>query len=219
MTLLPLARRASGASIALMASSEEVLSYWFGSAAPDEPPGPAEMQRWFRGGEAVDSEIRQRFGADVERARKGELNDWAETPRGRLALIVLLDQFSRNLHRGSGEAFAKDAVALQLAVEGLDRGQDEELSSVEQLFFVLPLEHAEDLAMQNRALAYFEGWLKTVPVALQGMGKGVCDFARQHREVIARFGRFPTRNQALGRTSTPDEETHVSEAKAAGRPV
>lgn len=214
-----LARGGSGASIAVMASSEEVLTYWFGSAAPDEPPGPDRMQLWFRGGEAVDQAIRQRFGDDVERARKGELAGWAETPRGRLALIILLDQFSRNLYRGSAEAFAKDALALELAVEGLDSGQDKALSCIEQLFFVLPLEHAEDLAMQDRALAYFKGWLKAVPAALHGMGQGVRDFAQQHRDVIARFGRFPTRNQALGRPSTPDEETHVREAKAAGRPV
>ena len=177
------------------------------------------MQLWFRGGEAVDQEIRERFGDDVQRARGGELDGWAETSRGRLALIILLDQFSRNLYRGSAEAFAEDARALKLAVDGLDSGQDKALSSIEQLFFVLPLEHAEDLVMQDRALAYFEAWVKAVPAQLQGMGQGVCDYARQHRAVVARFGRFPTRNQALGRSSTPEEEAHVRDAKAAGRPV
>lgn len=177
------------------------------------------MRLWFRGGAEVDREIRERFGADLARARRGELNAWADTARGRLALIILLDQFSRNVYRGSGEAFASDALALQLTLEGLERGQDRALSCVEQLFFVLPLEHAEDLAMQDRMVAYVDTWAQNLPQTLQGMAQGVRDFARLHREVIARFGRFPTRNAALGRSSSPEEEAHVREAKAAGRPV
>ncbi len=199
--------------------SEQVLSYWFGSAPAGEPPASELMKRWFGGGPDVDREIRERFGADVEQARRGELDGWAETPRGRLALILLLDQFSRNLYRGSGEAFARDAQGLKLALEGLDRGDDAALSSVEQVFFVLPLEHAEDLAVQERMVAYSEAWLRSLPASMRGMGQGVFDYARQHRDVIARFGRFPTRNQALGRASTPEEEAHVRDAKAAGRPV
>jgi uncharacterized protein (DUF924 family) len=202
-----------------MASSEDVLAFWFGAGPKDEPPGPDRMALWFQGGEQTDRQIRERFGEDVERARNGELNDWAETARGRLALIILLDQFSRNVYRGSGEAYAKDALALKLTLEGLERGQDAELSCVEQLFFVLPLEHCEDLAMQDRMVAYMEECVQRAPEALKNMAQGACDFARLHREVIARFGRFPTRNQALGRASTPEEEAHVRQAKAAGRPV
>lgn len=202
-----------------MASVEDVLAFWFGPAPKDEPPGPARIRLWFQGGENVDREIRERFGEDVERARRGELNEWAETAHGRLALIVLLDQFSRNLYRGSGEAFAKDALSLKLTLEGLEMGHDQALSFVEQLFFVLPLEHCEDLAMQDRMVTYVSSWAGRVPEALKPMAEGVRDFAQQHRAVIARFGRFPTRNQALARVSTPEEEAHVSEAKAAGRPV
>jgi uncharacterized protein (DUF924 family) len=202
-----------------VASSEEVLAFWFGTASPAEPPGPNEFRRWFEGGEDVDRQIRERFGDDVERARRGELNQWAETPRGRLALIILLDQFSRNLHRGSAEAFANDSASLRLALDGLDSAQDEVLSCVEQLFFVLPLEHAEDMAMQDRVVAYLERWAKRLPAEVTGMSQHVLDYARLHRDVIARFGRFPTRNRALGRVSTEEEEAHVREAKAAGRPV
>jgi uncharacterized protein (DUF924 family) len=202
-----------------VASSEEVLAFWFGAAPLAEPPGPDRFRLWFQGGEEVDRQIRERFGDDVERAARGELNSWAETPRGRLALIILLDQFSRNLQRGSAQAFANDAAALKLALEGLDRGQDAALSCVEQLFFVLPLEHAEDISMQDRMLAYLDTWAKRLPESLKGMAQVTRDFAQQHRDVIARFGRFPTRNQALGRVSTPEEEAHVREAKAAGRPV
>jgi uncharacterized protein (DUF924 family) len=202
-----------------MSTSDEVLLFWFGSASLDAPPDAERMRLWFGGGDDVDREIRHLFAADVESARRGELNDWAATPRGRLALIILLDQFSRNLYRGSGEAFAKDALALELAVDGLDSGADRALSSIERMFFVLPLEHAEHLPQQDRVLAYFEAWLEELPEGLRGMGPGVRDFARLHRDVIARFGRFPTRNQALGRVSTPEEEAHVREAKAARRPV
>jgi len=202
-----------------MATIEEVLVFWFGAGTRDEPPTPDRVKLWFRGGEATDREIRERFEADVERARNGELNAWAQTPRGRLALIILLDQFSRNLYRGSGEAFAKDPAALKLTLEGLESGQDKELSCAEQLFFVLPLEHSEDLAMQDRMLAYMDALTRNVPEALKPMAEGAREFAQQHRKVIERFGRFPTRNQALGRASTPEEEAHVREARAAGRPV
>lgn len=202
-----------------VASSEEVLAFWFGTAAPDEPPGPDKFRLWFQGGEEVDRQIRERFGDDVERAGRGELQQWAETPRGRLALIILLDQFSRNLHRGEAAAFANDSAALKLTLEGLAAGHDQALSCVEQMFFVLPLEHAEDLAMQERMLGYLDNWAKRLPAALTGIAQGVREYAEEHRQVIARFGHFPTRNQALGRVSTPEEEAHVREAKAAGRPV
>lgn len=202
-----------------MTTSEEILEFWFGAQPQSEAPASYRMQLWFQGGAEVDQEIRQRFGADLERARQGELSDWAQTPRGRLALIVLLDQFSRNVYRGAVEAFASDALSLQLTLEGLDRGHDKALSCLEQLFFVLPLEHAEDLAMQDRMVAYLDSWAKEQPEALKGMTQSVRDFAQLHRQVIARFGRFPTRNAALGRSSTPDEEAHIREAKAAGHPV
>jgi len=202
-----------------VATSEDILAYWFGDVAPSGAPPEDKVRLWFQGGAEVDREIRERFGQDLERARKGELDDWARTPRGRLALIVLLDQFSRNVYRGSGEAFASDAQSLQLTLDGLDAGDDRALSCFEQLFFVLPLEHAENLAMQDRMVAYLDDWAENQPEALQGMTRGVRDFAQLHRQVIARFGRFPTRNAALGRTSTPEEEAHVREAKAAGRPV
>lgn len=202
-----------------VASSEEVLSFWFGTASQLDPPPADRMRLWFRGGPEVDLEIRERFGADLERARKGELDAWANSAHGRLALIIVLDQFSRNAYRGSGEAFVSDALAQKLTLDGLDRGHDQGLAPFEQLFFILPLEHAENLALQDRALSYFEDWAKRVPDALQGMARGALDFARLHRDVIARFGRFPTRNRAVGRTSTPEEEAHVRAAEAAGRPV
>lgn len=202
-----------------MSRSEEVLAFWFGPSTSAEMPGPDRMRFWFGGGEDVDREIRERFGADVERARRGELNAWAETARGRLALIILIDQFSRNLYRGSADAFSKDPMALELAMTGLDRGDYAALGPFEQMFFALPLGHAEDLPAQNRAVALCEAWARSLPEALQGLGQSALGHSHAHRDVIARFGRFPTRNQALGRISTPEEEAHAREARAAGRPV
>lgn len=200
-----------------MSGSEDVLSYWFGPNAGT--PTPEQTQRWFAGGEAVDREIRERFGESVEQARRGALADWAQTARGRLALIILIDQFSRNVYRGSAEAFSKDRVAVELTLAGLDNGHFAALAPWEQMFYLLPLEHAEDPALQRRCVELFEAWAKALPPELQSMGQGTLRFAHLHRDVIARFGRFPTRNQALGRASTPEEEAHVREAKAAGRPV
>ncbi len=200
-----------------MTRSEDVLSYWFGSGA--EPPGPERMQLWFAGGESVDRAIREQFGAEVELARAGALDDWAETPRGRLALLILIDQFSRNLYRGSAQAFSKDHEAVELALAGLANGHYSSLTASEKMFFLLPFEHAEDLALQDRGVALFEELVATSGPALQSMAQGALSFARMHRDVIARFGRFPTRNAALGRASTPEEAAHVQEAKAAGRPV
>lgn len=200
-----------------MNRSEEVLAYWFGSEA--DVPGAERMQLWFAGGEAVDREIRERFGADVEQAHRSELDSWAETARGRLALIILLDQFSRNLYRGSEKAFSRDAQAVELTLAGIERGHYSQLSICEKLFFLLPLEHAENLALQDRSLGLFEDLVQSSSPELRGIVQGALGFARQHRDVIARFGRFPTRNEALGRPSTPEEIEHVRQAKAAGRPV
>jgi uncharacterized protein (DUF924 family) len=201
-----------------MSRAEEILTFWFGSATGDAPPGD-RFKLWFQGGEDVDRTIRAQFGADVERARSGALQSWATTARGSLALIVLIDQFSRNLYRGSGEAFAKDDVARELTLTGLANGFYDQLGSFEQMFFLLPLGHSESLEHQDRALALCEAWVVALPAALKGLGEGALQHARQHRDVIARFGRFPTRNAALGRKSTPEEEAHIAEAKAAGRPV
>ena len=200
-----------------MSRSEDVLSYWFGASS--SPPGPDRMQLWFGGGDAVDRAIRERFEADVEQARAGALDAWAETARGRLALIVLIDQFSRNLYRGSAQAFSRDSKALELALAGIDNGHYAALGTCERLFFLLPLEHAEDLALQERCVALFEELAQSSPSEMQDMVRGSLDFAREHRDVIARFGRFPTRNDALGRVSTQEELAHVRQARAGGRPV
>ena len=187
---------------------EEVLSYWL----PEDDIFDADwetfgrqMQWWFKGGTEVDREISERFGPVLEQARREELDSWAETPRGRLALVVVLDQFSRNVYRASPLSYSQDERALQLAVEGIDAGMDRELSPMERIFFWMPLGHSEDLALQERVVRHQEEETANASPHLRSMAEFGVSQARAARDVIARFGRHPHRNEILGRTSTPEE--------------
>ena len=157
------------------------------------------------GGPEVDREITERFGETLEQARRGELDHWAQTARGRLALIVVLDQFSRNVYRGSPLSYAQDDKALQLAVEGIERGMDRTLSPPERFFFWLPLGHSEDLALQERSVLHAEEEAAKVPSHRRAGAEFEVSQAKATRDVIARFGRHPHRNEILGRESTPEE--------------
>ena len=202
-----------------MSDAETVLAYWFGDER-DPIDGMAALERrggkWFYGGPEVDREIAARFGGDLERARRGELDDWAEAPRDRLALIVLLDQFSRNVFRGTPLAFAQDGQAQRLAVSGLEGSMDKDLALHERLFFSMPLAHAEDPVLQERGVAYVERVVAEAPVAVRPFYERGAELARKHHDVIARFGRFPSRNATLGRASTPEEITYLEELKITG---
>ena len=169
-----------------------VLEWWF-----DEATRPS----WFERSDAYDQAVAERLGGLHERARAGALDGWAVTPHGLLALVILLDQVPRNIHRGTPEAFATDAKALALARLGVDRGFDRDMGPDERLFLYLPFEHAEDLADQERSVALF-----------RALGDPTyLDYAIRHREVIARFGRFPHRNVILGRASTAAERQFLEE--------
>ncbi len=190
-----------------MSSPEEVLSYWFpeGFNEADPQTRRRQAQRWMRGGPEVDREITERFGETLEKARRGELDHWADTPRGRLALIVVLDQFSRNIYRDLPLSYAQDEKALQLAVEGIERGMDRTLSPPERFFFWLPLGHSEDLALQERGVSYAEEEAANAPSHLRARAEFGVSQAKAARDVIARFGRHPHRNEILGRESTSEE--------------
>jgi uncharacterized protein (DUF924 family) len=182
--------------------AREILAFWFG----EDPDGPLHNQsRWFKRAEAFDAEIRARFGARLERAAAGAYRAWWAQPRSALAFVVLTDQFSRNVHRGSTRAYAQDPLALRCTSEGLARGLERALTPVERWFFYLPLMHAESLALQQRSLALFRALAAGGPPALRKTLQDVLGYAEAHHEVIARFGRFPHRNAALGRESTPEE--------------
>jgi uncharacterized protein (DUF924 family) len=175
----------------------EVIDFWFG--APDSPERGRPRKRWFEKSEAFDAEIRSRFLGLYERAAAGELSRWEGTPLAALALAVVLDQFPRNMFRGTAGAFAADPLALRTAQNIVARGFDVPLRPVERWFAYLPFEHAENLAAQHRALELFGA------LAQDSGSKGTIDYAQKHYSIISRFGRFPHRNAILGRDSTPEE--------------
>jgi len=186
-----------------MATSDEVLDFWFGDA--DSPAHGHFRAEWFRKDAEFDSEIRRRFLPAVEAALAGGLDDWRRTPQGALALLILLDQFPRNLFRGEARAFAGDARARAVADALLARGWDKELAGVERIFVYLPFEHSEEMADQERSLALFGALADELPGFADTL-----DYAHRHQAVIARFGRFPHRNAALGRTSTAEEAAFLA---------
>lgn len=178
-----------------------ILEFWFGSADLQGLPSPDTRKRWFAGGPAFDEEIRARF-AELPDA---PVEAW-EGDAGLLAAVIVLDQLPRNLYRGQARAFAYDARARALALAALDRGQDRNFSPSLRAFLYMPLEHAEDLALQNRSVALFEALAAEAPPDDPHAVRMMAPFAHKHREQIRRFGRFPGRNLALGRADTEDEQ-------------
>jgi uncharacterized protein (DUF924 family) len=189
-----------------MDEAAAVLEFWFGACGPDGALDPSRQKMWFGDGKKYDVGIRERFGALHQRACRGELDaEWCKTPRGRMALLVLLDQFSRHVHRGTALSFAQDPAAQRLALDGVKGGADRELIPAQRSFFYLPLEHAEDVELQLLSVRCFEDLARAVAPAHQKDYDSFLDYARRHLEIIKRFGRFPHRNAILGRASTPEE--------------
>lgn len=195
-----------------MNGPEEILSYWFppGYDADGEALSRRSMW-WFRGGPEVDEEITRRFAPVLERARRGELDFWADTPRGRLALIIVLDQFSRSVYRDTPLAYAQDPTARRLAFEGFEAGMLRDLADAERLFFMIPLGHSENAAMHDLSVRLREEEVANAPQHLRSWHEVVLYQIEGHRDVIARFGRHPHRNEILGRPSTPEELEYLRE--------
>lgn len=176
-----------------MTHAKEVLEFWL------EEIGPAG---WYAADNAVDAQIRERFSTLVEQAVAGELDGWAESPSGALGLLILLDQFTRNLHRGEADAFAGDPRARDIARTAIGKNDDLQTAEPGRQFFYLPFEHSESLADQDWSVTLFKTRMETLTDELMW-------HAEQHREMIVRFGRFPFRNAALGRESTAEEATFM----------
>ena len=183
---------------------ETILDFWFGEDTDDSVVAKNKSALWWSKNPDVDAEMRQRFESLVHRAAGGELSSWQSSPRGHLALILLTDQFPRNIYRDSPRAFAYDRHALALCIDGIDQGVDLQLRPIERVFFYLPLEHAESLEYQDSSVRQFRRLLDEVGAG-QKVFEEYLDFAVRHRDVIARFGRFPHRNKILGREPTSDE--------------
>jgi uncharacterized protein (DUF924 family) len=179
--------------------AQQVLDFWFG------PAPHAARGEWFRKDPAFDAAIRARFGDAVEAAIAGAHGDWAETPHGALARVLLLDQFTRNIYRDTPRAFAGDALALATAAGAIDAGLDRSLDRFERSFLYLPFEHAEDGAMQERSLALFSR------LAQETGETSALEWAEKHAAIVRRFGRYPHRNEILGRASTAEEIAFLQE--------
>ncbi|HEX4377147.1 MAG TPA: DUF924 family protein [Steroidobacteraceae bacterium] len=189
----------------------EVLQFWFGVRPYRAHQVQTHARLWFGGSRApevkpqTDELVRERFGDLARQAANGALKAWESGPRRRLALILLLDQFPRNIHRGRPEAFAQDRRALELALDGMQLGGDATLDPVERIFFYMPLMHAENRDIQDESVAAFIRLRAEAPAELEDFFEASLESAREHRELIARFERFPHRNHILGRENTADE--------------
>jgi uncharacterized protein (DUF924 family) len=188
-----------------LATPEEVLSFWFGRPATSEAELMTRMHRWFRGGAELDEEVARHFGPTVEAALRHDLDGWASTARGRLALVLLLDQMTRSLYRDDPRAYTGDAHAQALSVEAFDCGTHRELGFVERMFLAMPMVHAEDFALQERVAQLATELAAGAPPEYRVVGAMALEQTAKYFGVIRRFGRFPHRNTILGRTSTPEE--------------
>lgn len=190
---------------------EAVLEFWFGSNPDDAAIAKEKSALWWSKNPQVDDEIRGRFEGLVAKAAAGELSYWEATPAGRLALILLTDQFPRNIYRDSPRAFAYDAKALAWCLDGIEQHVDRKLRPIERVFLYLPLEHAESLEHQDKSVKYFGELVSIVDEPDKAVFKEYLDFAIRHRDIIARFGRFPHRNKILGRQFTAEEIAFLNE--------
>ena len=191
---------------------QPLLDWWFGADPGTASEVAAARQRlWFGKRDSQDHEAEVRFGALVEQALAGELQGWADEPQGWLAQLILLDQLPRMIFRDTPRAFAGDRLARPLLQEGLESGWDRQLAPIQRVFAYLVYEHAEDLAMQNRAVELFSDLLNQAAADERALFADFLDFAERHQRVIARFARFPHRNAVLGRASTDEEQAFLRE--------
>ncbi len=182
---------------------QEILDFWFGR---EDDPGYGEFRdAWFQKNEDFDNEVQTRFRDDYEQAANGERDDWRDEAHSALALVILLDQFPRNMFRGDGQTYATDAKALETAEYAIERALDRELPAFQRMFLYMPFMHSEDVGVQRRSVEIF-GRLATEDGA-----PDLTSYAVGHRDIVERFGRFPHRNAILGRETTPEEAEFLTQ--------
>jgi uncharacterized protein (DUF924 family) len=188
---------------------QAIIDFWMGDAASSVEALGRRNRFWFSADPKVDAEIRLRFGGLLATEAAEVYQSWKATPRGRLGLILLFDQFPRNVYRGTATAFAFDHKALALSRSGIDAELDRSLGALERMFFYMPLQHAEASEAQDLSVALFEALTVSCPPEQRAYFQQSLSFAREHRDLIARFGRFPHRNQVLNRESTGEETAYL----------
>jgi uncharacterized protein (DUF924 family) len=184
---------------------EEILSYWFGSADESALPSPQRTHLWFSNDIDVDNEIRSKFSLDLEKAVLGDYKEWEDSARSSLAMIILLDQFSRRIYRDTPLAYAQDHRVLDLSLRGIERQFDHVITLISRTFYYYPLMHSENVEIQATSIRAYKILLDLSFPEAKGIFENFLDYALKHFDVIKRFGRFPERNKALGRISTKEE--------------
>jgi len=200
-----------------MIQPADVHKFWFAGAENDPVGAAKKMDFWFKADPATDAVIAGHFSDCIEAAAGGDYAEWAANPSGCLSLILVLDQFPRNLYRGTAGAFRHDALAFGLTVIGLRLDFLSQLSPIEQVFFLLPYQHIEDLARQQEGVNLYARLAESVSPQWHTLIKGCRDFAQLHCDLIERFGRFPHRNEALGRASTDAERAYLQDGESFGQ--
>ncbi len=189
---------------------EAILSFWFREQELTAPQIDRRMDTWFSEDPVFDLEITKSFSDDVDAACEGKLNHWAAEPEGRLALIILIDQFRRNIHRGTAAAFSEDRMALRLCVEGAMEKKDKGLSPIQRVFFYMPLQHAESRKVQAKSVELFNRLAEAVSATERETFLTIAQFAELHKDIVDQFGRFPHRNTLLERSNTPEEDEYLA---------
>ncbi len=196
---------------------QTVLDFWFGDGLELGWPSSPRDKLWWGGDAELDQRINTQFGDWVKQALAGGLQSWTHEPASRLAMVILLDQFTRNVFRGKAEAFSGDALAQTLVLQALDVTMDQRLPWVGRLFLYMPLMHAENLSHQNECVRRFQQLQADAPADIKPRLDGNVKFALQHRDIIAEFGRFPYRNGVLGRINSPEEDEFVKNGPRFGQ--
>ncbi len=189
---------------------EEILTFWFGERTGPFDMGPNQRMWWVKDPE-LDKTITERYGSHLERAAAGDYDGWLASPRSALALVILLDQFSRNIHRGSAKTWENDDKAVACTQAALDAGHHEELEPVERQFLYMPLMHSEDIAQHDKSMSLIQQTFDAIPEDKRGPFESWVDFGKQHQNIVKRFGRYPHRNAILGRSSTDEEIAFLKE--------
>jgi uncharacterized protein (DUF924 family) len=182
-----------------------ILDFWFGQINAEGSVQEEIAKRWWLKDAQFDQFIRHKFLTDINHAIKNDYNSWLTDAQGRLALIILIDQFCRNVYRNSSKAFDYDYLALEWALSGIKLQQDKQLKLIERVFFYLPLEHSENKEIQMQSVTLFKELYDLAPMQQKHLYKSFLDYAKAHQSIIERFGRFPYRNIILGRISTDEE--------------
>ena len=201
--------------IKIMSTSEtieNVLEFWFGEGRNATEIVDEKSALWWSKDDRIDKQITRRFTATVEAVASGQLSQWLESPRGLLALIIITDQFPRNIYRNTPRAFSCDALALSFAKTCVSSGAEQHLAPIECVFAYLPFEHSEVLADQQYSVDLYQALMASVGEGETELFNGYCEFARKHYEIIKHFGRFPHRNQILGRCSSDEEKVFLTQA-------